>query len=248
MTHHPYKISFEYIKANYKSIKNFGLGFIQIKMNNGLLFNVYKDKLPKFENISSPHNHQSDFMSTVLYGFIHERVYDVTNGDKPAFCGCGSDTDITETYEYHQIDLRMYQEGTTYLRTHNEFHSVTADNNTITMITEFGDVLTHAIVIGRKTHEVIPQIPEEELLEMVKEAFDEYSYNAPHGTELIILLKDKGTFQHFKQGNDPRFMMFYNVFKQDWVIIPWSYDEVSDCPEDSNRQIVLDKICLHSKS
>lgn len=248
MTHHPYKISFDYIKANYKSIKNFGLGFIQIKMNNGLLFNVYKDELPKFKNVSSPHNHQSDFTSTVLHGFVFETIFDVTEGDKPAFCGCGSDVEITETYYYHQIDLNMYQQGSTYLRTHNEFHSITADNNTITMVTEFGDVSTHAIVIGRKTHEVIPQIPEEELLAMAKEAFDEYSFNAPPGTELIILLKDEGKFQHFKQSKTSRFMMLYNVFKQDWVHIPYVYDEVVYIEEDSNKQIIFDKIRLQSQS
>lgn len=249
MTHNPYKISFDYIKANYKSIKNFGLGFIQIKMRNGLIFNVYKDELPKFENVSSPHNHQSDFTSTVLHGFVFETIFDVIEGDKPAFCGCGSDTDITETYDYHTIDLNMYQQGSTYLRTHGEFHSITADNNTITMVTEFGDVLTHAIVIGRKTHEVIPQIPEEELLAMAKEAFDEYSFNAPHGTELIIFFKEKGVHKHYKQDQQSEFMLLYSNHKQEWIHTSYRYNDLKD--DESilfHRKVIFDKIRLHYQS
>lgn len=247
MTHHPYKISFDFIKANYKSIKNFGLGFIQIKMNNGLLFNVYKDDLPKFKNVSSPHNHQSDFTSTILHGFVFETIFDVTKGDKPAFCGCGSDIEITETYDYNTIDFRMYQQGSTYLRIHNEFHSIAADNNTITMVTEFGDVLSEAIVIGDKTHEVILQIAEEELLIMVKEAFDEYSFNMPPGTELIVNFKERGVTRYYKQDQHSMFLLMHQQQDQSWINTNYTYNELSVDNKLLHRVVLWDKNRLQSK-
>ena len=57
----------DYLKANCKSIKNYGLGFIQVKFED-INYNFYHRDLPKFNNYDSPHNHQRDFVSEVIKG------------------------------------------------------------------------------------------------------------------------------------------------------------------------------------
>lgn len=63
----------DYLQKYCRKIHFFGLGFIQIKINDTLRFHFYTGKL---ENVvDSIHTHRYNFESWVLKGFLHQEVF-----------------------------------------------------------------------------------------------------------------------------------------------------------------------------
>lgn len=141
---------YDYLKENSDSVLEFGLGFIQVKIQN-VNYNFYTDKVCKFTDHESPHSHQQDFISEIIHGELREKLYSVYSGDVKAFCGCG-DTDkvIEDTYEYKEEQVLTYSSGDLYVRCKEDFHTVEALNNTVTKVVKFGNKV-NAIVIGEKS-------------------------------------------------------------------------------------------------
>lgn len=160
-----------------RSIKEFGLGFIQVKITSIQYLNFYTDKVSKFVNAESPHNHQNHFNSTILCGKLTEQMYDVSINEcgESAFCGCGDvDKIITEKYVYTKADQNVYHKGDKYFRHRTEFHSVEAENNTVTHILKISDLdIYDAIVIGEKSEVPPSKYSEEGLWNIVDEIIKE---------------------------------------------------------------------------
>lgn len=142
------------LKDHALSIKEFGLGFIQIKLDEAISLNVYTDKVKKFINYNSPHNHQRNFKSYILNGLLLERIYDVSlneNGQS-AFCGCGDIDDvINEKYEVSSGHQMIYNKGDVYRRDKELYHTVEASDGTITLIVKDMSSKHNALVIGEKS-------------------------------------------------------------------------------------------------
>ena len=47
-------------------------------MTESKVLNVYTDKVKKFDNYKSPHNHQRNFMLFILNGELTEQLYEVS--------------------------------------------------------------------------------------------------------------------------------------------------------------------------
>lgn len=158
---------YDYLKENSDRILEFGLGFIQVKIQN-VNYNFYTDKVGKFTDHESPHSHQQDFISEIIYGELREKLYSVHSGDMKAFCGCG-DTEkvIEDTYGYKEEQLLTYNSGDLYVRCKDDFHTVEALNNTVTKVVKFGNK-EDAIVIGDKK-DYIGSMSEDTLWNIVKE-------------------------------------------------------------------------------
>lgn len=158
---------YDYLKENSDNILEFGLGFIQVKVQN-VNYNFYTDKVDKFTDHESPHSHQQDFISEIIHGELREKLYSVYSGDMKAFCGCGDmDKVIEETYGYKEEQLLTYNSGDLYVRCKEDFHTVEALNNTVTKVVKFGNK-EDAIVIGEKK-EYIGSMSEDTLWNIVKE-------------------------------------------------------------------------------
>lgn len=173
-------LNVDYLKNNSLSIKEFGIGFIQIKLNEKEVLNFYTDKVPKFDNNEAPHNHQRDFISRILFGSLEETLYHVFENDKGsyAYCGCGDiNKNITEKYSYEIKEITYYNKGDMYYRHKNDFHSVAAINNTITFIVKDLDVKHDAIVIGEKIDHITSNMNEDELWDIVDNILKEAKIN-----------------------------------------------------------------------
>lgn len=163
------RVSFEllsYLKANFDSIKPFGLGFIQVKCGD-TNYNFYHRDVVSFKNSLAPHSHQQDFVSEVIKGLISESLYEITDGDLYAYTACSGVNEnrflgckYTETIEH--------KKGGIYLRLKDEYHSVKAKHGTVTKVTKYGKRVNAYVV----SEEVIINelyIDEKELWEMVEE-------------------------------------------------------------------------------
>lgn len=163
---------FYIIKNNAISIKSFGLGFIQIKLQDDISINVYLDDIFKFSNYESPHSHQRNFHSRILAGNLTEYLYDViiVDNGSSAYCGCGDvEKEIDFQYRYKLKEMYSYDSGDSYIRNKDEFHSVSAINGTVTYIIKDMTEESDAIVISDKIHTGFnPNTNDEILWESVK--------------------------------------------------------------------------------
>jgi hypothetical protein len=130
----------DWIKANAKMIHYFGLGFIQVKLDDFNRLHFYTNLLKKTVEKEEIHNHRYNFVSRVLCGTLHQEIYDVRVlqiGDIKAkeelithtltqeSCQAGDET------EYPKIPCTMelvfshdYMSGESYYIDHNTFHTV----------------------------------------------------------------------------------------------------------------------------
>ena len=161
---------FDYLKDNANSILEFGLGFIQVKLQN-VNFNFYTKKIEKFTDDQSPHSHQQDFVSEILTGELKEKLYSTQDGSLSAYCGCGDTTLKLDNVGYVYLGGVIHKKGDLYCRLKNEYHTVSATNNTVTKVFKVGDKVD-AFVFGEK-HEYETYKTEEELWEIVKEICNE---------------------------------------------------------------------------
>ena len=161
----------EYLQQESQEIYSFGLGFIQVKVNN-INYNFYHKDAPKFSNVEKPHNHQQDFVSEILKGKLNETVYSTKSGNNVALCGCGDINADHLMLDYTVADNVTYTEGDVYFRDCETFHSVVAEHGTITKVTKYG--LKHnAYIITDKLDIPFELLSESELWKMVGDVINE---------------------------------------------------------------------------
>lgn len=156
---------FDYLKKEHQTIKEFGLGFIQIKIDN-FNYNFYTDKVKKFDNYDMPHNHQTNFISEVIKGELVEYIYDLTPGEEILNCVCGNPENKLKDVNYLFKEKIIHKQGSLYFRNKQHFHSVEAVN-TITKVMKIGDK-TDAFAFGQSV-DYIKDKTEEDLWKIVKE-------------------------------------------------------------------------------
>ncbi len=69
----------DWLRANAVKTHFFGLGFIQVKLNDLERVHFYHRDIPAF--VEEPHDHRYDFISTVLRGCLQNRIWKLTDGD-----------------------------------------------------------------------------------------------------------------------------------------------------------------------
>jgi hypothetical protein len=76
----------DFLREHHTTIHFFGLGFVQVKMDDDSRYHFYHPSLPAFTE--NPHNHRYHFTSTVLRGGLRNHIWKVvvhsTEGDVPA--------------------------------------------------------------------------------------------------------------------------------------------------------------------
>lgn len=125
----------DYLKKNHTDIKNFGLGFIQVKVNN-INYNFYHNDFYKFDDYDLPHSHQYNFVSEIIAGSLTEKRYDVyydSCGYK-LVCNCGNPDAISPNKSYELIETNVYRTGDLYYCDNDVYHTVEFENNTITKV------------------------------------------------------------------------------------------------------------------
>lgn len=75
-------LDINFLKQNCTRLYWFGLGFIQIKINDVYRVHIYTDKLPRTSNIEEIHNHRYHFVSRILKGTLEQTLYDVVKDEK----------------------------------------------------------------------------------------------------------------------------------------------------------------------
>lgn len=126
-------IDYDYIMANNKSIRYFGLGFIQVDMTNGTRLHFYHEGIDATALEDEVHDHKYDFESIVLAGSLQNTIYQFEeNHDSGTHMSrdcCQVDGAVDgPTNKGNLIELysAIYSKGTKYRMQKNTLHKVSS--------------------------------------------------------------------------------------------------------------------------
>jgi len=173
-------IDLQLLKDNHVRLYYFGLGFIQLKVDEVFRLHFYSPKLPPItEDI---HNHRYDFYSRILKGSITSSQYSIANGSDFILSNESCNPEIEAPAERRFCNAALASQrtnvaGEAYRITHDEFHKVVAEN-CITLLSRSDYKKEFAQVVIKASDEpsVCPfskQIPEKALWEIIEEMLDE---------------------------------------------------------------------------
>lgn len=169
-------LDIDLLKNEYKHIHFFGLGFIQLKLDEYLRLHFYSSSLPCFMNEEEIHNHRYNFESCILKGTLKSEHYNIVEGNEYILeqesCKPGI---ILKTEpklcSIKHISSHVYNEGSKYKIEHDEFHKVEGIE-CITQVVRGFYMKENADVVRKVDSEKIcpfsKNIPESELWNIVE--------------------------------------------------------------------------------
>ena len=130
------EINIEWLKNNHERLYFFGLGFIQLKINEEYRLHFYIPELPSF--VDHPHNHRYNFESTILKGILINNIYKEVPGNdfiiQEDSCSEGFiPSKEARKSNFTLVQSNSYSAGEIYFMNHDVFHTVKA-NNAITLL------------------------------------------------------------------------------------------------------------------
>lgn len=147
-------LDLDWLWANKTMVHYFGLGFIQLKLNDSQRVHFYTKELMKSVGDEEIHNHRYHFVSKILKGTFSQTIYDVIPAEKN-FSHFMTKESCTkeESHIFHIPEgvniVKLYEQtlnvGESYFMDHNTFHTVDS-GDAITFLTrtdykkEFADV------------------------------------------------------------------------------------------------------------
>jgi hypothetical protein len=146
------------LKSDCTRIYYFGLGFIQIVVDEATRYHFYDYRslqTPGEVFVESPHNHRYDFSSVLIEGRLNQRIYSINEIDGSGYLlseeSCNEQNKSKALGEYEvgisEIFSTTLQSRDKYFINHATFHTVEADIPTVTKLVrseykkELADVL-----------------------------------------------------------------------------------------------------------
>lgn len=124
------KLDLNWLKNNHQMVHYFGLGFIQLKLNQEYRIHFYTEELPPIISDEDIHNHRYDFTSTILKGDLTQEIYECvfdkdTHILEEESCQPGVKCDAMEKFcGVRLIGKQNFSLGSWYWMDHNTFHRV----------------------------------------------------------------------------------------------------------------------------
>lgn len=173
------ELSIDWIKENNVKIHYFGLGFIQVKLNNFERLHFYTTQLAKTIDEEEIHNHRYNFVSTIIKGEFSQSIFEVENDINGSYFltkeSCDENNKIVfpkEPVNVVKIFSQKYLENNSYYMNNNTFHTVDAEDGTITHLKRSGYLKEFADVVFDKNKNLICpfsiKVSENDLYDIIK--------------------------------------------------------------------------------
>lgn len=175
------KIDIDHLKNNHQMIHFFGLGFVQLKINNNLRLHFYHPDLLRIIDKEEVHNHRYDFLSMIMAGSLTNNLFEpIINPDglyyiEEESCNINKkdkSNSIILNCDLIKKEATTYNQGDSYICKSEQYHTVDT-NFAITrlyrgsIVSEFAKVIRH-----KHTNKVCPfskQINEDGCWEIVSD-------------------------------------------------------------------------------
>jgi hypothetical protein len=170
------KLDIDWLKANHQMIHYFGLGFIQLKLDQTNRVHFYTSELPPIVDDEDIHNHRYDFTSKIISGKITNYLYSEIEGDthfkSDESCKEGMNSETLQACcGVLLTSIHTYVAGSEYFVDHNTFHRVAA-TDCVTWVIRSGYKKEYAQVIRpMNSVKVCPfgkKLPDDKLWEIVE--------------------------------------------------------------------------------
>lgn len=181
------ELSVDWLKAHCEMIHYFGLGFIQIKLDQANRVHVYTGALPRTVEEEDVHDHRYNFVSRILHGALDQRIFEVPFDGTPTHfmvqenCQPKADNHVPEESKLCRIQpvfQKVYLAGDSYFIDHNTFHTVDS-HDAITHVCRGGYQKDLANVVYPMSNKLVCpfsiKVPEEQLWEIVGQRIEEIS-------------------------------------------------------------------------
>lgn len=150
------KLEIDWLKNNHQMIHYFGLGFIQLKLDNVSRLHFYTEELPPIVSEEDVHNHRYDFTSTILKGELTQEIYtydliEKTHIIEEESCKSGIKCHAEELLfcGIKLLSTQKFSTGSSYWIDHDTFHRIIA-KNCITFLQRDGYKKEFAKIIRKK--------------------------------------------------------------------------------------------------
>lgn len=149
-------LDIDWLKNNNERLYYFGLGFIQLKINDKYRLHFYTDKLDS--NTDSIHNHRYNFESKILKGSFKNKIYNVDywgNTHVKVNESCNEEIQVPKNKEACTLklvsDITYYKNDEYYMH-YESFHRVES-NYAITLLKRSDYKQDYAQIIYEKNKE-----------------------------------------------------------------------------------------------
>lgn len=123
-------LDIDFLKTNCHRLYFFGLGFIQVKLNESERVHFYTDEFQK-TSIEEIHNHRYNFESTIMKGTITQELFSYYLDDQGE-CLITKETcnpEIKKEFERHRCRVKLihrqtFSAGSSYWTDHDTLHRV----------------------------------------------------------------------------------------------------------------------------
>lgn len=126
-------LDIDFLKKNHDMIHFFGLGFVQLKIDQNLRMHFYHPELKPIVPDEEIHNHRYDFISTILAGELTQELFYVQAGQSDFYMindNCQENKDITSVQTSVIITpgaVQTFKKNESYTSLTTEFHRVFTD-------------------------------------------------------------------------------------------------------------------------
>jgi len=153
------EVDINWLQQNHQMLHYFGLGFIQLKINDQYRMHFYTKELPPIVSDEDIHNHRYDFTSRILKGEFSQELYKIVPGNdylkEEESCQEGIKSESkSEECNIELISRETYTAGSEYFISHKTFHRVKA-TNCITLLSRSDYKKELAEVVRRKDSPLI---------------------------------------------------------------------------------------------
>lgn len=172
-------LNIDFIIKNKKIIHYFGLGFIQVKLNDFERIHFYTNELEKTCDVEEIHNHRYNFTSTILKGSLKQEIYEIDrNTDNAKYVltqeSCDPNNKVYSSpikVNINKVYEKTYITNDSYYIDHNTFHTVDS-SDAITYLKRSKYMKPLADVIFNSNNELIcpfsHNVEESKLLEIIR--------------------------------------------------------------------------------
>lgn len=174
-------LKLEWLKENCEKIHWFGLGFIQIKIQEGLRYHFYTDKFPSVCK-ESIHTHRYTFTSEVIAGKLRQCIFSEVAGNDYKrvlhLCIKGQEPIQAGLFSLNLLTSVNLNKGSHYTIGKDTIHNVSSYGDCITKVwwegSKQGDCLVYTPYGETDNDPFVDNILEEELWDEVERMLDEH--------------------------------------------------------------------------
>lgn len=120
-------LDYHWLKKNHQRLYYFGLGFIQLKINEKYRLHFYTNKLDS--NTDSIHNHRYDFKSKILKGSFNNKIFSLTKNNTHIIENESCNENIKAPKNTKKCGIKLisdknYKMGEDYFMHYKDLHQV----------------------------------------------------------------------------------------------------------------------------